>query len=427
MYKFNEDLLQFIWRYKLLKPGPYISANGHPIKVIKPGELNLNAGPDFFNAQVEVNGITLAGNVEIHIRSSDWLKHNHQSNKEYDNIILHVVYEHDVAVAQNTINNVEVLELKHLVEQKTLEAYSGLTLSTAKLPCKGQLAKVSDFKFVSWMERMTIERLEVKVTRFEELFSSFNQDYTQTFYTTLLRNFGFKVNAFPFELLAVHLPATILFKHSDNLIQLEALLLGMAGFLEDQFEDKHMHLLQNEFSHLCYKYKLKPLLKEIFKFSKLRPANFPTVRLIQFANLIHTKPQLITSPYLFSGYDELTEMMEIEVKGYWANRFKSDGAVTTKHNSFGMASVENILINTFAPFFFFYSKKTGKTEFRDHSIELLNKCKPEENIKTKLFLAKKHLLDNAAGSQAVINLYDSHCTAKKCLQCGIGVALLNEK
>jgi hypothetical protein len=427
MYKFNEELLQFIWRYKLLKPGQFVSTKGNIIKVVKPGELNLDAGPDFFNAQVEVSGITLVGNVEIHIRSSDWLKHDHQNNKNYDNIILHVVYEYDVEIAQNTTNNVEVLELKNLIEQKTLEAYSGLSLSTAKLPCQGQLQKVNDFKFVSWIERMTIERLEAKVKYHENLFSSFQQDYVQTFYTALLRSFGFKVNALPFELLAAHLPVTILLKHSDNLIQLEALLLGMAGFLEDQFEDKHMHLLQNEFSHLCYKYQLRPLQKEIFKFSKLRPANFPTVRLVQFAHLIHKKPQLITSPYIFASYDELRSVLEIEVQGYWMNRFKPDGAITKKKTDFGLASIESVIINTFAPFFFFYAKKTGKTEFRERSIELLNKCMPEENSKTKLFQSKKQLLDNAAGSQATINLYDNYCISKKCLQCGIGVALLNGK
>jgi hypothetical protein len=185
--------------------------------------------------------------------------------------------------------------------------------------------------------------------------------------------------------------------------------------------------LQNEFSHLCYKYQFTPLQKEIFKFSKLRPANFPTVRLMQFANLIHKHPQVVTSPYLFSSYKELESVLEIEVQGYWMNRFKPDGAVSKRKTDFGKASIESIIINTFAPFFFFYSKKTGKMEFRERSIELLNKCMPEENAKTKLFDSKKQLLDNAAGSQAVINLYDNYCTAKKCLQCGVGVALLNGK
>jgi hypothetical protein len=425
MYKFNEELLQFIWKHKLLKPIPFISRSGTEISVIKYGELNPDSGPDFFNAQIKVNGLVLAGNIEIHIKTSDWLKHNHQNDKNYDNIILHAVYEHDVDLPQNLNHQVEVLELKNLIATTTLETYATLSGNKDKLPCSAHLKKANDLKFISWIERMTIERLEEKVKRIEHIFQAYYGDYTQTFYTCLLRNFGFKVNAIPFELLANQLPLSLLLKHADNLVQLEALLLGMSGLLEDQLEDKYLQNLQNEFNFLSKKYGLIPLKKEVFKFSKLRPANFPTLRLAQFACLIHTQSALFTSPQTFSDYVQLIQTLKIKLEGYWRNHYSLDGNLVEKDLTLGDMSAENVIINTFAPFFFFYSKRLAKPGFMEYSLALLNACKKEDNAKTKLFSAKKELLLNAAGTQALINLYDNYCRNKACLKCGIAASILN--
>jgi hypothetical protein len=425
MLKFNEDLLQFIWRYKLLKPISLITRSGNEITILNPGDLNTDAGPDFFNARIRVNNIVLAGNIEIHLKTSDWIKHGHQKNKNYDTLILHAVYEHDVDLDQNILHNVEVLELKNFIDEKTIHAYHQLTTAKDQLPCAPQLRDVNDFKFISWMERMTVERLEEKVKRMEHLFNSYKGDYTQTFYTCLLRNFGFKVNALPFELVAKQLPVYILLKHSDNLLQLEALLLGISGLLENQFEDKYIQGLQNEFEYLKNKYSLAPLKKELFKFSKLRPANFPNVRLAQMAMLIYSATEIFTAPQNINSYDALMKVLRIKPEGYWKNHYKIDGKTLNKELSFGKASAENLMINTFAPFFFFYSKKLAKPGFTDKAVELLNTCAFERNVKTKLFEAKNKALKNAADSQAVINLYDNYCAARKCLKCGIAAALLN--
>ncbi len=424
MYKFNEDLLQFLWQHKLLLPLPLITTTGKEIFIVKNGELNKDSGPDFFNAQIRIGEIVLVGNIEIHIKTSDWLKHKHQQDKNYDNIILHVVYEHDVDLSQNQNNNVEVLELKHLIAENTITTYSKLSTSKEKIPCGNQIATVNDLKFVSWLERMTIERLEGKVKLIENYFKSVNGDYTQTFYFMLLRNFGFKVNSLPFELLSKNLSITTLLKHSDNLLQLEALLLGTSGLLEDQFEDKYILQLQNEFDYLKNKYRIIPLNKEIFKFSKLRPANFPTIRLAQFASLINSKPGLFIAPYDFSNYEEIVSALKINLDGYWKNHYNMDGNVTSNDLTLGLTSIENLIINTFAPFYFFYSKRTGKDEMGDLAIELLNKCDFEQNIKTKLFLDKKAVLKTAADSQATINLFDNYCAKKACLKCGVAASLL---
>ncbi|MDO9000141.1 MAG: DUF2851 family protein [Bacteroidota bacterium] len=424
MPKFNEELLQFLWQHKILKPLPFITTSGKEITVIKNGELNKDSGPDFFNAQIRVGEIVLVGNIEIHIKTSDWLKHKHQQDKNYDNIILHVVYEHDVDLAQNKMNNVEVLELKNLISESTLSSYNQLYTSKTKIPCHNQLGTIDDFKFITWLERMTIERLERKVNAIEEYFNSVNSDYTQTFYFLLLRNFGFNVNSLPFEMIAKNLPITILLQHADNLLQLEALLLGVSGLLENQFEDKYIRQLQNEFDYLKNKYKIIPLSKEIFKFSKLRPANFPTIRLAQFARLIHTNSNLFIAPCDFSNYNEVFKALTINLDGYWKNHYSMDGKLTTKDLTLGLTSIENLIINTFAPFYFFYSRKTGKDEIGDIAIELLNNCAFEQNAKTKLFVEKKMVLKSSADSQATINLYDNYCSKKLCLKCGVATFLL---
>lgn len=424
MLNFNEDLLQFIWQYKLLKPLPLVSILNKPITILKYGDLNKDAGPDFFNAQIKIDDIILAGNIEIHLKSSNWLKHKHQTNKNYDNIILHVVYEYDVEIPQNTNNNVEVIELKNLIDAKTVINYTHLIESKVNLPCANQLHLVNEIQFTSWLQRMAIERLEIKTKRIYDLFNEYNGNYSQTFYTILLSNFGFKVNSLPFELLAKHLPLSILLKHADNLVHLEALLLGCAGFLDNQFEDKYINQLQNEFEYLKTKYTLTPLNRGIFKFNKMRPANFPTVRLIQFALLIHQQSIFLLNPQNYTQLKDIKLCLELKPTHYFKNHYQLDGNEIEKQISFGNSSKENIVINTLAPFFFFYAKKLMQPNYSDIAIDLLMQCDFEKNQKTKLFITKKQQLQNAADSQALINLYDNYCIKKQCLKCGIGASIL---
>ncbi len=424
MPKLNEQLLQFIWRHKLLNPLPLITTQGSKLEVLKMGEWNLDSGPDFFNAQIRLNSLVLVGNIEVHVKTSDWLKHKHQHDKNYDNIILHVVYEHDIELQQNKNNQVEVLELKHVISEYTLNTYNLLCTTKNKLACNDALRSVNELKFISWIERMTIERLEEKTKRIELIFTQNNGDYAQSFYTLLLRNFGFKVNGLPFELIAKQLPLTLLLKHADSLIQLEALLLGISGLLDDQFENKYIQTLQNEFQYLRNKYNFIPLQKELFKFSKMRPANFPNLRLVQLAKLIYTTPQLFTQPQHYTDYQQLETALQISLTGYWKNHYTLDGETQSKLINFGKTSIENIMINTLAPFFFFYSKKTGNHQFMEAALQLLEGCQFEINTKTKLFIAKKNALTTSANSQGLINLYDNYCIYKNCLKCGIAASIL---
>ncbi len=423
----KEDLLQFIWQHKLYDHSNLITKEGNPLEILHTGELNTNAGADFFNAKIKLNGLILAGNIEIHVRSSDWLKHNHQTDVSYNTIILHVVYEHDKDIPQNTQHNVEVLELKNLIPSHLLSNYHTLLNSKQTLACKNGYTLIPDTIVNPWLQRMAIERLEKKMSDIAKISESFNNDLTQTFYTILLRNFGFKVNSLPFELLASYLPIHILLKHTHSLLQTESLLLGTAGMLEEEaFEDPYMKHLQNEFEFLKNKYKLSTLQKHIFKSSRMRPANFPQLRLAQFAALIHNNTGIFNELDSIRSIQQIKEVLNFEMKGYWRNHYKTDGPTTTSDLNLGATSKENILVNTFSYFLYFYGRKLNKPSFEELAVQLLEECDFELNNKTKLYPKQPNTRLNAIDSQGMIHLHDTYCVKKRCLSCAIGVKVLKE-
>jgi hypothetical protein len=420
----KEELLHFIWKYRLIKPQELFTVSGNKVKIINPGELNTNAGPDFFNAKVQVGKVTLAGNIEIHIKSSDWLKHKHQEDKAYNSLILHVVYEHDKTINQNKEHNVETLELKKIIEPAIIKKYNTLISSKQSIPCSSQIKSVNTLKLNSWLDRMLAERVETKTHYIKQLFETAQRDYVQTFYLLLAGNFGFKVNAGPFELLAKNLPLPVLLKHKDNLFQLESLLFGMAGFLEQSYKDKYPQQLQNEFEFLKNKYKLNPVSKSLWKFLRLRPANFPTVRLSQFALIIHKSPELFSNPIKFKDADVLKKTICIEAQGYWLNHYKFEGSETKNSKILGEISVHNIIINTMAPYLFFYGQQTGNENYKEAALNSFEKLNFENNQKTMQF-AKAGLKFKTGGqSQALINLYDNYCKKKNCIKCAVASNLL---
>lgn len=420
----REELLHFIWNYKLLNTQTLRSVSGIPIKIFHQGELNKDSGPDFFNAKLDVDGITLVGNIEIHVNSSDWSKHKHENDRAYDNLILHAVYNYDKVIDQNTQHNVEVLELKNYIDESIIKRYNKLMSSPYDLPCSGEISNTNSLQLTSWLERMLIERLETKTEYLRHVFASTQNDFQQTLYLMLARNFGFKVNAEPFELLAKHLPLSILLKHSGNLLQLEAVIYGCAGFLDQPYKDKYIRQLQNEFEFLKNKYKLKELDVNLWKFLRLRPANFPTVRLWQFAMVIHKGAHLFKDPEHFNSVDTLTKAISHPHEGYWKNHYKFDGPEIKTPNGIGKTSVENILINTLAPFLSFYGRQTGNDKFTDAALTCFEKLEFEDNVKTRHFTNAGLKFKTSGESQGLINLFDKYCKNTRCLDCGIASGLL---
>ncbi len=420
MPEISEDLLQFIWQYRLLKPIPLITASGKELSVLRQGELNRDSGPDFFNAQINLGGLVLAGNIELHVRSSDWHRHGHHNDDAYSTIILHVVYVNDEAEH----NAFELLELKPYISEAVLEKYKDFEKPGNKIPCSALLGQVNDFAFTSWAERMAVERLETKMEDLDAMFNVCKGDYLQVFYVLMLRNFGFKVNSLPFEMLALQLPLNILLRHRENEKQIQALLLGMAGMLDEHFREHELHKVQNEFEFLKVKYGLVPLDKKLFKFARTRPANFPGLRLAQFAALVCKSTTLLTRPTHCLAYNDLLNALMVSPQGYWSRHYSAGGEATHKDLTVGLLSAENIIINTIAPFLFYYGRKHKQEALEQQALHLLETCGFENNIKTKLFSAKKPVLNSASTSQGLIHLFNHYCSKKGCLKCGIGASIL---
>lgn len=422
----TEAFLQAIWKHKLVGKTHFTGTKYETIEIISQGEHNQDSGPDFFNSKVRIDGVLLAGNVELHLSTSDWLKHNHHKNKAYDNLVLHVVYEHDCTLPQNEHYNVSVLELKPYLKPSLVEQYHDLQNSKQKIPCAKSILQCPDTLWDLWLERLAISRMELKSEYIEHLFQYTKHNFEETLYLLLCRNFGFKINSEPFELLAKNIPLGILKKYTNNQFQIESILFGVSGLLEGQFEDIYPKQLQNEFEFLKQKHHMHSLKPELWKFSKTRPVNFPTIRLAQFASLL-CKPlslfQLIENK---ASIDDLQDYFNVDTATYWRTHYKFDVDSEDSEKSLGAFAFQNIVINTVVPFLIFISKHSAKEIFAEYALELLENIDPEVNVKTRNYSELDVVNKHALHSQGQIHLYDHYCSKKQCLQCHVGQYLLKQ-
>lgn len=423
----KEEYLQFIWQHLLFRQGQLLTVSGKAIEMLHPGELNRDSGPDFFNARIRIGGITLAGNVEVHVQSSDWLRHGHQNDKAYNNLILHVVFSHDARLEQNTTHNVEVLELKDRISEELVSRCANLLASKAALPCASQLINCPEEVFAGVLALKLEERLEQKSRQIAGQLVYADGHYTQTYYSLLLRHFGFNLNAQVFELLSRTLPLTILLRHANDLLQLEALLLGTAGLLEPELTEEYPRRLKQEFAFLSAKYGLKPLQPSLLRYSRTRPNNFPDLRLAQFAALLHQSPELLQAPQEHTGLETLLEKFRVMAGPYWQNHYRLQLSSEKPTGRIGSASAELLVINCLVPFLNYYAKTQHRREYREKALALLKACTFENNRITRLFSARTGQLRSAAQSQACVQLYKTWCSKKKCLQCSVAAALLKPK
>lgn len=366
----SEHFLQFIWQYSLYDSANMSSATGESISVQNPGKLNTNSGPDFEEAKIRIGTTLLVGNVELHLKTSDWFKHGHQHNKSYDNIILHVVLENDMPV--DTSAHIPLLELKAHIPQHILENYNVLQYTLRNIPCANQLHLVNSLTKEAWLSRLLAERWEMKFDAWNELLTQNAGDWRVLLYWRLAANFGFKTNATPFLALAQSLPVNILGRHHKNLFQIEALLFGQAGMLQQDFEEEYPFKLKQEYEYLSKKYKLQPIATHLWKFMRMRPANFPTLRIAQFAALVHQSLHLFTQIVSSSSLKELSALFEVSASDYWDThfRFEEEQAKSSPKN-LGAESVKNIIINTIAPIRFMYSSQSGLGNHCETSMQLI--------------------------------------------------------
>lgn len=423
----NEEFLHYIWRFRLLNKRMLCCSNGAVLQVIHPGTLNTNAGPDFSFAQLCVGGDTWLGNIEIHVRASDWLLHRHHLDPSYDTVILHVVYEDDFAIYRTDGTLIPVLSLKGLLPELQLATYAGLLEARSAFPCARQIGTIGHGVISAMLERMIRARFEEKSAMVAEK-SLLNQSHwNETFYYLLLRNFGFKVNAVPFELLADALPARLILRHRDNPLQIEAFLFGQAGFLEDNFTDAYPLQLKAEYFFLKKKYALQPLSKSVWHYLRMRPQNFPARRIAQLAALLsgkhHFLPQILENMPL----KELKSLFRPqEVNIYWETHHHFDRAVKKNVLKFGERSVDNLIINTVCLALYSYGQAFGQQKYMDRAMTLLKEIPAERNSILNEYVKNGLRINSAYFSQAVLQLNKSYCNQKKCLNCNIGIKILNK-
>lgn len=422
----TEELLHHLWKFRLFNQTELLTATGETIEVIKVGEHNHHAGPDFFNSKIKIDGTLWAGNIEVHVCASDWNKHTHQEDKAYDNIILHVVYLADAPIYRNSGELIPTLELKHRIDPAYYKNYQQFKTSKDWVPCQKQIEQVPPIVFHTALNRLLIERLEEKFNDIMTTLHLNKMNWEETFYQSLAKNFGFKTNALPFELLAKSIPTVVLGKHKSSLLQLEALLFGQAGFLEQHFKDRYPQQLQNEYVFLKRKFKLTSLENHLWKFLRLRPVNFPTIRIAQFAQLIYQSTHLFSKVIAAEELIQLKEMLGTDVSPYWGTHYVFEKNGRSKNKKLGEDSIENIIINTIVPFLFVYGKSKGDELYIERALNFLEKLDGEVNSIITGWNTLNVTAKTAADTQALLQLKNKYCDHKKCLQCPIGNYLLKK-
>ncbi|OQX99277.1 MAG: hypothetical protein B6I24_03055 [Bacteroidetes bacterium 4572_128] len=391
----SEIFIQYIWGNNLFHKTKYLSSLGQKIEIIDVGKLNNNSGADFSDAKIKINNLIFAGDIEIHKKSSDWFAHLHHKNKAYDNVILHVVCEHNKEIFNTKQTNIPtiILECEKLYLENSKIKYK-----------KNFITNLESLEFEKIIKKNLLERMDEKSNLILERLKINKGDWKLSFYQILLKNFGLNVNNQAFELLSFSLDLNILLKHKNNIFQLEALLFGQAGFLEKNYKDIYVINLKKEYIFLKKKFSLIPLEEHIWKFFRIRPCNFPTIRISQFAKLFASE-NLFSKIINSFELKVLKKYFEIPNNDYWNNNYFFDKKYKSKNkNSFGKSSQENLIINTIIPFWIAWGKQKNNVFFLEKSIEILKKLKPENNKIIRNYKKLGIKIPNSYYSQAILQI-----------------------
>jgi hypothetical protein len=419
----TEEFLHYIWQYRLYTPDLFLQ-NGEQVEVLHPGVHNTDSGPDFFNAKIRIGETIWAGNIEIHVLSSDWKRHNHQQDMSYDNVVLHVVFRDDLPVFRGDGSTIPTLELDGLYNENSWKNYLRFMASQKWIPCDTMILGVDPFIRNAWLDRVLVERLERKSLQVEQILSLTNNDWAHTFYRLLARNMGFKLNNQAFEMLAQSLPYQFLAKHADDLFQVEAMVFGQAGLLGASFNDDYPQKLKKEYVFLKSKFDLMPIDTHLWRFMRLHPGNFPTLRLAQFASIIHHSQSIIGELFNSNEVNTYRKIFGAEASEYWNTHYTFDKPSTSKRKTLGLSSIDLLIINLVTPMLVAYGRWKNDTAMIEKAVDLLMQIKPENNTYTRNWADLGITASNAATSQSLIELKSQYCDHKKCLSCSLGNALL---
>jgi len=415
----TERLLQFIWQFQYFNKGELATLQGENLQIIFPGQHNTNQGPDFLEAKIKIANTTWVGNIELHFRTSDWERHNHHHDDNYNNVVLHVVWEHDVS-AQNSI---PVLELKDRVSKILLQKYDELMKAISFIPCERSIHLTREIIWESWKERLLAERLMKKSKIVEDYLLQSNYHWEEVFWWLLARNFGIKVNADAFEEMARSIPLAILAKHKNQIHQLESLLLGQLNLLSRNFVEDYPKMLKKEYEFYKKKYDLKPVAGTVF-FLRMRPGNFPTIRLAQLAMLVFNSAHLFSKIKEAASVNEIKTWFDLSANDYWHYHYRFDELSNFRKKKLGHSMTDNIMINTIAPMLFAYGAYHHEEKYKQKALRWLEEIPAENNSITKGFRQLAIENKNAFDSQALIELKNEYCNKKRCLDCSVGNAIL---
>jgi hypothetical protein len=422
----KEAFLHYLWKFKKFDILNLKTCNNEDITISNVGQYLELAGPDFFNAQITIGNQKWAGNVEIHLKSSDWYVHHHENDVAYENVILHVVWEHDIEIFRKNNIEIAVLELKNYVKKSVLDSYQLLMKPKSWIFCEKEISTIDDFVVRNWQERLFFERLERKSKPIHDLLEQTNNDWEAVLFCLLAKNFGLNTNGDVFFKIAKSVPFSIIRKESSEQENLEALLFGNAGLLDVHKEDNYYKSLKSRFDYLSHKYQIERCSFESVQFFKHRPDNFPTIRLSQLAMLYHIEQNLFSKICKINSVAAIYDIFKVNALDYWQDHYQFDKKSPEKKKMLSKSFIDLIVINTIVPILFAFAKSQGK-DISENLVELIKQVSPEKNAIIEKFSSFGIKSTNAFQTQSLLQLKNEYCNKSKCLECAIGMDLLKNK
>ena len=421
----TEDLVKFLWKYRLFTSVSLTTVSGKSVEIISPGEANFDSGPDFFNAKIKLDGVVWAGNVEIHTDSADWARHGHSSDKAYNNVILHVVTEYSGACYTHDCRELETLVVE--VDEYLKQRFWQLQYSDSKIPCTPYINSVNILVVKSWLDSLATERLEARINAVNLSVEQLHGDWEEVLYRYIARSFGTSLNALPFEMLAKAAPLSMIRRHCSSLIQVEALLFGQAGLLAAEKGDSYFEQIKKEYSYLSHKLGLKPMDAALWKFARTRPPNFPTVRIAQLAALACFEFPLLARLSDLTSVKQLSKIITTPPSSYWRMHYTFGHPSEKQKVGLGKGIVQAVILNAFIPVLYAFSKSVGNSSIQQLCLNALEMLDTESNAVVRQWEVLGIKAENALDSQALLQLYKGYCLPKKCLYCRIGATVLSKK
>lgn len=423
----KEEFLHYVWKYQLINIPELKTTKQEPLSIDIPGIHNHDEGPDFLNAKIHISDQLWVGNVEIHLKSSDWYWHQHEIDENYDAVILHVVWDDDVEVFMKNNAPIPTLELKAFVDSTIRENYLQLTKTSVKyIPCEQQIRHVDSFLLSNWMERLYVERLERKSVFIQSLLQQTNNDWDAVLFMLLAKNFGLNKNGDSFFRLAKSIPFVVVRKVAHDEHQLTALLFGQAGFLEDDFHLNYLSELKQEYDYLRKKFDLQPMNQKQFHFFRMRPSNFPTIRLAQFVAVYHQRFQLFSDLMECQSAEQVYQLFEIKLSDFWKTHYTFSKESKKSNKQFTKPFIDLLIINTIIPVKFCYQKVIHQPNI-EQLISFLESLKPEQNAIVSSYEELGISAKNAFQTQSLLELKNNYCSRKRCLECAIGNHILKSQ